>query len=405
MMEPLTTPQCDEIKPVCNRCQRNERHCLYSGGSTSRDEGLGTTRNTIILERNDHGVLQSNPNAPILLISKHGTPAHHLLSHCHNHWHDILPIRPSEIFSAFNTNPLIHHVALALSASHLRHLSPDPRHRIAEYYQQSLAIREYKALLTTPSTHLSQKGVNELLLGGTLLSILAFPLPASEPNLGDGRRGGGDGAGEHDITQSWVFSSRGDRLGWLRFQAGLRPLLKSMDAYLDEANSFLSELFLGETVDGLGIARGGGEKLLGRWREFFGLRIADDGKGKGDREEALKVPIRVVTYLRGVQSTERNVFLHLMFLAKANPNFCQLLYDKDEKALWLYGYWFGLMCRFEDTWWSRQRVRRDYEAIVYWLTNQHHSPQSTTDADLWRDMMIELKDAPIQPRCTSDAPD
>jgi hypothetical protein len=317
--------------------------------------------------------------------AKHGTPPQQLLDHCHNHWHSILPIRQTEIFSAINTSPLIHHVVLALSASHLRHVSPEPHHRIAEHYQESLAIKEYKTLLTTPSNQLSQEEVSELLLGGTLLSILAFPLAS----------GTGEGIGESDITKSWVFSSRGDRLGWLRFQAGLRPLLKSMDECIDEAKGFLSELFLGEAIDGLGVAVGGGDNVPGMWREFFGLEESAAG---GSREEALMVPVRAVAYLRAVQPKRRRVFLHLMFLAKANPRFCQLVYDKFEKALWLYGYWFGLMCRFEETWWSRQRVRRDFDAIVYYLSNQHRSLRSTTQAGLWSDMMAELKTAPMQPQ-------
>jgi len=61
--------------------------------------------------------------------------------------------------------------------------------------------------------------------------------------------------------------------------------------------------------------------------------------------------------------------------------------ERDERALQLFGYRLGLMCRFEGMWWCDKRVRRDYKAICMWLKLLHLTEQPGIEGEMWREMM------------------
>jgi|SRR5271154_1581921 len=115
--------------------------------------------------------------------------------------------RSYEIISLSKSHSLVRNTILAITACHLRRVSPGIlQHRIAERFQHSLALQDYQRVLDTPREKLGRSGVDALLLSTVLLNILAFALPESET------AGGG---GDHDPSTSWVFSPREDWLGWL----------------------------------------------------------------------------------------------------------------------------------------------------------------------------------------------
>jgi hypothetical protein len=79
--------------------------------------------------------------------------------------------------------------------------------------------------------------------------------------------------------------------------------------------------------------------------------------------------------------------------------FRELIYHRDERALWLFGYWLGIMCRFKGMWWCERRVQRDYRAICLWLCKLRVTQRPGREGQLWGIMMDELQSAthPIQP--------
>jgi hypothetical protein len=87
-----------------------------------------------------------------------------------------------------------------------------------------------------------------------------------------------------------------------------------------------------------------------------------------------------------------------VFLTKIHGDLKSLLYNRDERALWLLGYWLGLMCRYEGIWWCERRVRRDYEAVRMRLYELHLGERAGVDGLYWKDMMQELEHAPVLTR-------
>ncbi|KAI9849758.1 MAG: hypothetical protein M1838_006259 [Thelocarpon superellum] len=324
--------------------------------------------------------------------AKNGTSSMILMQHFQRHWTEIFHMpRIDEIVSLSKSHPLVRNTILAITACHLRHVSPGMvQHRIAEHFQQSLVLQDFQRALDTPLQKLGQSGVDALLLSAALLNILAFALPNAET------AGGGD---ELDTNASWVFSPREDRLGWLALQTGLKYLLKSTAAYLDKTLNFLGPIFLGAERGSwaFGGTSPGLEGVPERWIKIFEL---DDAGGVCDCETAgsadvFRPPVTVLAMLRELEPVHANIFKNLQFLGKVQRDFRALLYDRDERALWLFGYWLGLMCRFEGMWWSDQRVRRDHKAIGIWLEQLHLPKRPGIEGDMWREMMKELESAPV----------
>ena len=330
------------------------------------------------------------------------------MKHFHAHWAEIFQIpRSHEIITLTKSNSLVRNLILAIAAAHLRHVAPGAlQHRIAEHFQQSLALEDYKKALNSPVEMLGQSGVDTILLGGTLLNILAFPLPECKITATVN--------GEPDPNTSWVFNPHTCRLQWLSLLVGFRPLLKSVTMYLEETLSFLAPLFFGGGQGNweflrMNHALEGVPKL---WIRFFELN--DDGHGcdyeksgpgdtldqrpnnphHADMGEILRAPVVVLAQLQKLEPVSSNVFRNFQFLSKVNPEFQVLLYWREEKALWLFGYWLGIMCRFKGIWWCYQRAKRDYKAISMWL-RQLHLPQRPGDEGLmWAQMLEELELAP-----------
>lgn len=296
------------------------------------------------------------------------------MQHFQKHQSEILQIpQHHEIISLFQSEPLVRNSILAITASHLRHVSPGVvQHRIAEHFQQSLALQQYQRTLEKPCDELGQSGVNSLLLSAALLNLLAFALPTAEVE-------------DLDPSSSWVFSNSHDRLGWLAMQAGLRPLMRLRDVapYFEDALALLGKIFLGsknETWPLLHIHYDL-DSVPELWRTAFRM---DD-----PTNDFFRPPLVIAAYLRTLDASYLSVFKGLQFFGKVSVEFRRLLYERDERAMWLFGYWLGIMCRFEGTWWCGQRVQRDYKAIRMWLEQLQLERHPGEDGKVWKEMMRE----------------
>jgi hypothetical protein len=321
---------------------------------------------------------------------KNGTSGIQILHHFYTNWDDIFHIPGrDELASLSKSNSLIRNTILAITACHMRHMSPGIlEHRIAEYYYQSLAIRDFQISLEKPGKLLGQQGVDAMLLAALLLNMIAFTLPHQENRV------------ENDLRSSWVFSSREDRLGWLALQAGLRPLLISLSAYLEKTVRFLDPIMFGHRRVGWTTSRKpqSFDIVPESWIRAFKLKNSSsscDSETDADPNDSLRPAAIALAYLRGIDPQQSKIFLNLMFLTKIHGDFRLLLYKKDERAMWLFGYWLGLMCRYKGIWWCEQRVRRDYQAVCMFLDKLHLSERAGEDGLYWKDMMQELEQAPV----------
>ncbi|KAF2733223.1 hypothetical protein EJ04DRAFT_577761 [Polyplosphaeria fusca] len=372
--------KCDEVKPTCLRCQRNGRQCLYervAGQQSRAAESAGT--------------LSSLSSTTILPYStsdtRNGTPSMHLMRHFEQFWPEIVHIpRSHDMISFFKTDQLVRHTILALAASHLRHMSPDSiQHRVAEHYQQSLALEHYSTALATPHNTMGQDRLCAVIISATFLNMLAFTLPSCQTDAG--------------MFSSWVFNPDANLLGWLALQAGLRPLLHSMANSLGDLQNFLAQVFLGSGYEQSAISRLD-ECLKSApmlWLEVFELVDTDPCNSNcelsvnSSTADIIKLPVAMLAFLRVQEPVQANITKSCLFLSKVHPEFRNLLLERNEKALWIFGYWLGLMCRYGSAWWCAKRVRRDYEAIGMWLGSLHLDQCPGIEGLRWKEMMQQYE--------------
>jgi len=268
-----------------------------------------------------------------------------------------------------------------LAACHLRHVSPGVlQHRIAEHFHQSVVLKELQRLLDTPREQLGQSSVDALILSATLLNMAAFALPNAENTLWT------------EPKTSWVFSRREERLGWLSLQVGLRPLLLSMAAFLENTLRFLGPVFFGGHFSRVSHDL---QNVPQSWIEFFELYNSGSGCDTMDASDVFRAPVSMLVQLRDLEPIPINLYKNLQFLGKVQQDFRALLLGRDEKALWLFGYWLGIMCRYEDVWWCAKRSRRDYTATCMWLQQCHVTSRPGIEGEMWMEMMKELEAAPL----------
>jgi hypothetical protein len=313
------------------------------------------------------------------------------MQHFLHNWADIFHIPQSpELLDLTRSHTLVRNTVLAISACHLRHKAPGViQNRIAEHFQQFLALQEFQLLLNTPSDEITKPNLEAFLLSAQLLNMLAFALPESE-----------DSEEELSPYASWVFSPHKDRLGWLGLQAGIRPLVLSMGERIAESIPYLSRILLGNELDRWSYQRmtQNPSGVVPRpWMRLFEL---DDLSGSCDVErhlispgEVYRAPVTVLARLRQaahLPADEQNVFKDIQILGKLGPEFRALLYDRDERALWIFGYWLGLMGRFTEMWWCAKRVRMDYTAICVYLSELQLTDRTGGEGELWREMLDEL---------------
>jgi hypothetical protein len=315
------------------------------------------------------------------------------MQHFQSYWTEIFYIPHSnEVISLSKSNPLVTSTILTITACHLRHISPGMvQHRIAEHFQQSAALKDLQTALNTPRKELGLAGVNALLFSAALLNLVAFALPSDADS---------DDA-DLNPCSSWVFSPREDRLGWLALQAGLRPLLLSVAPYLEQSRGFLEQIFFGDSGEGWATGKVGCglEGVPELWIRFFDL---ENGSSNCDCEklspgEVFRAPVLILMVLRELEPVPVNAYKNLQFLGKIQQEFRTFLYDRDERALWLFGYWLGLMHRYNGLWWCDKRARRDYKAIRMWLEELHLTRRPGTEGEMWREMMKEFDLAPVLP--------
>lgn len=334
--------------------------------------------------------------------TRNGTTYLQLLSHSVYGWQDIFHMEfDNDFVSLFQSSEIVRHVVLGIAACHLRHLDPgNHRHRRAEYFYQALAISSYRQRTESSLGKATLPEVIELLLSGMLLHVLAFPLPYAPEET------------KHTITEDRPFSQQptNETLKWLILQAGLRLVMRAAPDHMDAAMDVLRPIF--RSAHGIRpMAKAGDFSDVPQdWIKFFELKpdatsavhenpppqiTAEAARLNTSYQEAIMAPLVQAARLKNLQPTDSNIFHHFTFLAKMHPRFRGLLQRGDIGAIWLYGFWAGLMCRFRDLWWAQQRSQRDHAAILDWLRGLKEAERGNMPRDLWNRMIVELEEAPF----------
>lgn len=280
------------------------------------------------------------------------------------------------IISLSAIDSTVYSAILAISACHLRSTSPETvQHRIAEYYHLSHAVDQFQKVLIAPTPTRGQTEVEVLLVSAILLNVLAFSqLDSSEGS-------------SHSII-SWLYNPNDNIQGWLAMQAGLKPLLISAASQLNEMRSTL-----GRTIFGSGR----------NWpTPNFDLdlsEVPDAWIGVFNLSDpwclnAFGQPIAILRELRLLEPRNVNLFKNLLFVWKMSVQFRALLYRRDKRAIWLLGYWFGLLCRYQGAWWCEKYSKENFLAICIYLDKFNLAAQPDWSRGLWYEMMGELKLAP-----------
>ena len=374
--------------------------------------------------------------------AKYGTSSIDLMKHSQAHWQSIFHFPYSAaIASLFQTNPLVRTTMLALSACHLRHVAPAVRqHRVAEHFQQSLALHDYTAAVAVSPGMLGQANVDAVMLSAVLLNALLFALPESESAAAATAATASSSITEQpEPSASAIYGRHNDRLGWLALQAGVRPLLRSMAAaHLDKTLRFLAAVVLGSTSERWVYSsyRVNQGDVPETWAKVFGLDNwhADSLSGEqhptdceavtplcdstwstsafalttthmttatiamtpsrnsstnDNNNNVFRLPALVLLQLRVLEPVSSNIFKNSQFLGKVQGPFRDRLHEGDPRALWLVGYWLGLLCRYEGVWWCEGRARRDYKAVCARLEGMKLAEGA--EGEVWKEMMGELR--------------
>ena len=253
---------------------------------------------------------------------------------------------------------------LAVSACHLRHHTVDTTpHKIAELGQVSTAITTLNSALELP---LHEDRADALLCTAVMLNAVSF---ASVMN--------------HSVSTSWVFSDNADRLGWLDLQLRFKTL--------EEATSqFRGSSLLQSILDAEGTQAGAAEPnevakagtVPNSWRMLI-----------GDKEmknyHLYLEPVQVLAELRVAEPDCINSFAYFGLIKKFDHGFRNLLYEKDVRALWIVGYWLGLLDRLH-IWWCSRRVERDWAAVLCFLRDKKLDQLPGGEGSMWQMLIADL---------------
>ncbi|KAK2593460.1 hypothetical protein QQS21_008833 [Conoideocrella luteorostrata] len=373
--------KCDEARPSCSRCCRSGSWCTYPSneGSSTLDKSAQEKASIILgCKLKPTVCLGNSPTLcgldPEEQLTPHGTPRMLLMHHFQHFFPDLQLLERADldpILSLSMCRPFLLDAMLAVSASHLRSQSvTKSSHRIAEHFQQALALKNFQGALQGP---LDQQTADALLLTAMFINLLNFSVVEDD----------------RDVFQSWVYTDHPERLGWLSLSLGIKPLICATEMFRE--NTILWWMY-----DAGGNRSGpfrGLEEYLNlhsvpsHWLDLFELpRDAKPGHRMFD-------PIRILKEINGLEPIPGHFFLYVNLIGDLDGEFRDELERRDERAMWVIGYWLGLLCRY-DFWWLRKRAVLDYRAVRRWLNEQQVRDRPGTEGIMWMQLMDDLESAP-----------
>lgn len=303
----------------------------------------------------------------------YGTPRIVLMHHFQHLFPELLMLDGAQvnpILSLGLCRPFLLDSILAVSASHLRVQSATKSsHRIAEHFQQALALKNFQGALTGP---LDQQTADALILTAMFLNLLSFSSIEDE-----------------SIEGSWAYSDHHDRLGWLSLSLGIKPLIYATETF--RPDSILSWMF-DSSDDEAKTFHGAWESMNlegvpQHWLELVGLNPESTPDAKYFQT------VRILSETTRLEPKPEYFFLYANMIGTLDVDFRFELERRDEAAMWLMGYWLGLLCRY-DFWWCRKRVSRDYRGVCKKLQEMGVRNRPGADGVMWKKLMDDLETSP-----------
>ncbi|KAH7126422.1 hypothetical protein B0J13DRAFT_565480 [Dactylonectria estremocensis] len=389
--------KCDETRPGCTRCAKTHRRCTYE--SEERPE-CGRWQDECLGNPLDQAVCKPVALVPEACATPRGATSVELLLHHFEQNYDSITEGIDMLLPSSRTLPREHphllSATLAVSASHLRHHSSHASaHEIAECHQKWATLQGFQAAL---KEELDQQRSDALLATAMCLNLLAFGF------VEDGQE---SWASDPMTSNSTMTDS--SRLAWLSLQLGLKPLLLATAQFRDA--SALQPMFEASGVWRCSLNRHGSDSSSSSsadlgftttpllWTGLLRPRATD----RFDLDRVLRQPLRVLILL--AETPDHSLFSHLQFVGELEPAFVHLLRHADARALWIFGYWLGLLGRY-GFWWLRRRVERDFGAIVVHLRrclitysddegssewNQGDGEWNQGEAHMWANLIDDLE--------------
>jgi hypothetical protein len=373
--------QCDQTKPSCLRCSRHERACVYEAVTSSSGlSGNTTTPGTAREAR--HGsapsltIVQPSPASLAVMLAEsdveprspwmkeRSTSTGNLLHHFSNNSATIMgqPFDP-QLWDLACRYKFLVSTMLAVSASHLRHYTADPSpHQIAELGQVSTSLSTLKTALSMP---LHKERADALLCTAIMLNAVTFA-DVADPTP----------------ETSWVFSTSPDRMCWLDTLLRFKKLEQATFQYRPE--SVLQRLL--DAANTPSVEEIDLEGVPEAWRWLIGDRDAQNF-------HLFCRPVQVLSKLSRYEKPDcATALAYIGVVNKFKEGFRDLLFDREPRALWIFGYWLGMLGRLK-IWWCANRVTRDWAAVLSFLQQSKMDRKPGKEGQMWQILMSDLSKA------------
>ncbi|EEP77927.1 predicted protein [Uncinocarpus reesii 1704] len=242
-------------------------------------------------------------------------------------------------------------IQLALKTPHLMHAVfgiastfsfHEKSHKVAEAYHWHNAIKLYKKEIEGP---IGFHNMDALMSTCMLMGILSF----SEP--------------KYDPLDSWVFTSKPTDLNWLLVQSGLRYLIESTIPWLPQSiwwKFFMESDDRDKTFDDHRPGRVGLDPELADLCEIGSTTTEDDNP--------YLWPLRLITPLLSLPMVREHFSKFNSFMGRLEPDYVQLLHQKDPRACLIMAIWMGKMCE-QTAWFIYPRMQAECTALCMFLEN------------------------------------
>jgi len=122
----------------------------------------------------------------------------------------------------------------------------------------------------------------------------------------------------------------------------------------------------------------------------------EDDKGSLRRSHLYRGPVRALAELRVLEPDCPGAVTYIDFVGKLEDGFRDLLFARDPAALWILGYWLGLLGRL-NIWWCARRVERDWSAVLCFLRAAGLRDKPGSEGRMWRALIADLTTASAWP--------
>ncbi len=113
----------------------------------------------------------------------------------------------------------------------------------------------------------------------------------------------------------------------------------------------------------------------------------------GGNSPLYRKPVQALAELRLLEPDCHGSFAYMGLVGKLDDGFRDLLLERDPRALWIFGYWLGLLGRLK-IWWCDRRVERDRAAVLCFLQdNLGLARRLGGEGRMWRALIADLDSA------------